>query len=391
MAKSKRRANNEGSITLRKDGKWLASLKIGMKVDGKPKYKYLYADTQREAIQKLEELKLTLNMGIQVERGDITVEKWCMTWMEKYKKKLRPTTKTSYYNNIRIHINPYIGGVALNKLETGQIQYMLDKAYNNGENSISLFIKVYNVLNGALKQAVKNKMIKTNPCEDIVFPEDNTKTMTVFTVEEQKAFIKALKGEQYKVLFMSYLYTGARLGELPALTWKDVNFDKRYIDINKKTAVIHNYYAEGKKTELQIQDYCKSKSSKRKIYITGMLINLLKEHKEQQKAELQAIGNEWTEESLVFPTSVGTILHPRNIQTIFERIRNKANIEHGTMHTLRHTYATRCFEADIDIKIVSEQLGHKNVKITYDTYVHVIPGKKLKEMEKLNALDSLTA
>lgn len=95
---------------------------------------------------------------------------------------------------------------------------MLDKAYNNGENSISLFIKVYNVLNGALKQAVKNKMIKTNPCEDIAFPEDNTKTMTVFMVEEQKEFIKALGGEQYKVLFMSYLYTGARLGELPALT-----------------------------------------------------------------------------------------------------------------------------------------------------------------------------
>lgn len=119
---SKRRCNGEGSITLRKDGKWLAFLKIGMGADGKPKYKYLYGDTQKEAIQKLDELKLTLNMGIQVERGDITVEKWCMTWMEKYKKKLRPTTKTSYYNNIRIHINLYIGGVALNKLETGQIQ-----------------------------------------------------------------------------------------------------------------------------------------------------------------------------------------------------------------------------------------------------------------------------
>ncbi len=388
---NKRRCNGEGSITLRKDGKWLASLKIGMNADGKPKYKYLYGDTQKEAIQKLEELKLTLNMGIQVERGDITVEKWCQNWMDKYKKKLRPTTKTSYYNNIRIHINPYIGGVPLNKLETGQIQYMLDKAYNNGENSISLFIKVYNVLNGALKQAVKNKMIKTNPCEDIAFPEDNTKTMTVFTVEEQKAFVKALEGERYKVLFMSYLYTGARLGELPALTWKDINFDKHYIDINKKTAVIHNYYAEGKKTELQVQDYCKSKSSKRKIYITDMLINLLKEHREQQKAEFQTIGKEWRSESLVFPTSAGTILHPRNIQTIFERIRKKAKIEHGTMHTLRHTYATRCFEADIGIKIVSEQLGHKNVKITYDTYVHVIPDKKLKEMEKLNALDSLTA
>ena len=288
--------------------------------------------------------------------------------MEKYKKKLRPTTKTSYYNNIRIHIDPYIGGVLLNKLEAGQVQFMLDKSYNNGENSISLFEKVHNVLNGALKQAVKNKMIKSNPCEDIAFPEDNTKTMTVFTVEEQKAFIKNLEGEQYKVLFMCYLYTGARLGELPALTWKDVNFDKRYIDINKKVAVIHDYYAEGKKTELQVQDYCKSKSSKRKIYITTMLLELLKQHKQQQKAEFEAVGKDWTEENLVFPTSVNTMLYPRNIQTIFYRIRDKADIKHGTMHTLRHTYATRCFEADIDVKIISQQLGHARDIIGLNQY-----------------------
>ena len=275
---SKRRANNEGSITKRKNGKWMASLKIGIGANGRPKYKYMYADTQKEALKRLDDLKISLNMGISVENGEITVLKWCNIWMERYKNKLRATTKSGYNNAIRLHIAPRLGGIKINKLKTGEVQQLIDDTYKNGENSISLVIKVYNVLNGAMKQAVKNKMIKNNPCEDVVFPADNTKKRYVFTVDEQKRFIKALEGEQYRILFICYLYTGARLGELPALTWKDVNFDDRYIDINKKVVIIHDYYSD-KKTELQVQDYCKTKSSIRKIYITSKLIENLKEHK----------------------------------------------------------------------------------------------------------------
>ena len=387
---AKRRANNEGSVTKRKDGRWLASLKVGIGDNGKSRYKYIYADSQKEAIQKLENLKASLNLGIKVSTGEITVSEWLSTWMQKYKQSLKPATKTSYYNNIRIHINPYIGGVKLNKLQTGQIQHMLDTAYAGGTKSLSLFVKIYNVLNCAMKQAVKNKMLKENPCEGIIFPEDNAKVKDSFTVDEQKRFVEALDGEQYKVLFLTYLYTGARLGELPALTWRDINFDKQYIDINKKSIVVHDYYAEeGKKVWIEVQNYCKSKSSIRKIYITKNLVETLKDHQVQQKEKYAEMGTEWTEDNLVYPTSVGTILHPRNIQTMFTRIRDKANISHGTMHTLRHTYATRCFEADIDIKIISQQLGHKNVKITYDTYVHVIPDKAVKEIEKLSALERI--
>lgn len=387
---AKRRANGEGSITRRKDGRWLASCKVGVRDDGKPKYKHLYAKTQKEAIKRLEELKITLNMGVQVANGDISVTEWCMAWMEKYKKKLKPSTKTSYYNNIRIHIDPAIGGMRLSKVQTGNIQHLLDEAYADGKNSVSLFIKIYNVLHGAMQQAVKNKMLLTNPCEGVVFPEETAKEKDSFTREEQSRFVEALQGEQYRALFLTYLFTGARLGELPALTWKDIDFENRYIDINKKSIVIHNYYAEeGNKTSVQVQNYCKSRSSIRKIYITKNLLEVLKEHQEQQKKQCMELGKEWTEEELVYPTSVGTILHPRNIQTMFQRIRKQANISHGSMHTLRHTYATRCFEADIDIKVISKQLGHKSVKTTYDTYIHVIQTKALDEIEKLEALERI--
>ena len=283
----KRRANNEGCITKRKDGKWMARIKVGRREDGEVKYSYMYANTQQAVIERMNDLKLSLNMGIDVVKGDITVEQWLKVWMEKYKQNLKPTTKTSYYNNIRLHINPFIGGVRLNKLETGQIQYMLEQAYNSKKNrtktknekSTSLFFKVYSVINGAMKQAVKNKMVKNNPCDDIVFPPEERKEVRVFTLEEQRAFEMALTGETYRVLYMTYLYTGARLGELPALTWKDINFEMPYIDLNKKAVVVHDYYKEGKKTDYQVQDYLKSKSSKRKVYITNKLVDILKEEK----------------------------------------------------------------------------------------------------------------
>lgn len=387
---ARRRANGEGTITKRKDGRWLAALKVGMSDNGKPKYKYMYADTQKEAIQKLDELKLSLNMGIKVTSGDITVSQWLQTWMETYKKSLKPATKTSYYNNIRLHINPYIGGMKLNKVQKGHIQNLLNAAYADGKNSISLFIKIYNVLNGAMKQAVMNKMLKENPCEGIIFPEDNSKVKDSFTQDEQKRFVEALDGEQYKVLFLTYLYTGARLGELPALTWKDIDFENQFIDINKKSIVVHDYYAEeGKKARVEVQNYCKSKSSIRKIYITKGLLETLKDHQDQQKELYLAMGKKWSENELVYPTSVDTILHPRNIQKMFERIRNNAGISHGTMHSLRHTYATRCFEAKINIKIISKQLGHSSVKITYDKYIHVIQSMAVEEIGKLDVLERI--
>lgn len=140
----------------------MARIKVGRREDGEVKYSYMYANTQQAVIERMNDLKLSLNMGIDVVKGDITVEQWLKVWMEKYKQNLKPTTKTSYYNNIRLHINPFIGGVRLNKLETGQIQYMLEQAYNSKKivqrqrMKINLFIfKVYSVINGAMKQAVK--------------------------------------------------------------------------------------------------------------------------------------------------------------------------------------------------------------------------------------------
>ena len=103
------------------------------------------------------------------------------------------------------------------------------------------------------------------------------------------------------------------------------------------------------------------------------------------------LGEEWSEDSLVFRNSRGNMVYSRNLQEVLYRILDKAGIEGATMHTLRHTYATRCFEAGVALKAISEQLGHANLKMTYQVYIHILEDTKVREIDKLDQIDQFIA
>lgn len=380
-----KRANGEGNIHKRKDGRYQISFPTGIyKKNGKREVIYQYAATQAEASKILQ--KLQADKGIGVCQSGMTTGDWIDTWIEKYKApKVKPATLTSYRGNARLHIKPAIGKIPLRNLKTSQIQ----RALNNIGGSCSTFVKNYNVIHGALDKAVELGMISRNPCKGVYFPEDDKKEMRVLSKEEQEQFISALEGEYYKPMFLTYLYTGMRMGEAIPLTWEDINLDDREIRVNKKAIICHNYEKHEAKTE--IQDFCKTKSSKRTITITTGLVRVLSEHKQNLKAQAEELGQEWSEGSLVFPNMAGRIVNARNLQNVLYRIYAKAGIEGATMHTLRHTYATRCFEADIKAKMISKQLGHAKVRTTLDVYVHVLPDTKRTEIDKLAEIDKLLA
>lgn len=188
-------------------------------------------------------------------------------------------------------------------------------------------------------------------------------------------------------MILTYLYSGMRMGEGVPLLWSDVDLEKRTIRINKKAIVTHTY--EKHEAKQEVQPFCKTKSSTRTIVITNGLVKILTEHKATMQALAEKMGEEWTEDRLVFPNTWGNIVHTRNLQKVVERIYKKAGIEGATMHTLRHTYATDCFSAGVDIKAISVQLGHSKVKTTYDIYVHLLEEKKIEEIDKLSELDAL--
>lgn len=382
-----KRANGEGSIRKRKDGKWLVTFPTGIyKDNGKREYIYKYCATQNEAAEALRQLQSEKAMGVCQSKAAVKTGDWIDTWIEKTKApKLAPATLTSYRNNFRIHIKPYVGEIALKELSTYHIQRMLDAI----GGSLSTFVKNYNIIHGALERAVMLGMILRNPCKGVNFPKDDKEKMRVLTQEEQKAFIKALDGEYYRPMLLTYLYAGIRAGEGIPLLWTDVDIENRTIRINKKAIVTHNFDVHEAKQE--VQNFCKTKSSKRTVVITAGLAAILAEHKEKMKKQAEDMGEDWNEDSLVFVNSRGNMVYSRNLQTAAERIYKKAGIAGASMHTLRHTYATRCFEAGVDIKAISEQLGHANVKTTYNIYVHLLEDTKAKEIDKLCEIDKFIA
>ena len=382
-----KRANGEGSIRKRKDGKWLVTFPTGRYLaSGKKEYVYKYCSDQATAVRELQRLQSEKAMGVCHSKAAVKTGDWIETWIEKHKApKLAPSTLTSYRNNFRVHIRPYVGEIALKDLATYHIQKTLDSM----DGSYSLFIKVYNVIHGALEKAVELGMIPKNPCKGVAFPKDDRKDVWALTKEEQQRFIAALDGEYYRTMLLTYLYTGMRAGECIPLQWKDVDLSKRTIRVNKKAILHHDFSKHSAKQE--VQDFCKTKSSKRTVAITAGLAAILAEHKEEMKKRVAALGLEWSEDSLVFWNTRNKIVQYGNLKESLNKIYRKAGIENATMHTLRHTYATRCFEAGVDIKAISEQLGHANVKTTYNIYVHLLEDTKVKEIDKLSEIDKFIA
>jgi len=380
-----KRANGEGSIRKRKDGHWLTTFPTGLyKDNGKREYIYKYFDTQAEALEELRRLQAEKSMGVSQSKAAVKTGEWMETWIEKHKApKLAPATLTSYRNNFRIHIKPRIGDITLRELSTYQIQRCLDAI----GGSCSTFVKNYNVIHGALEKAVELGMIVRNPCKGVTFPKDDTEKMRVLSKEEQQRFIQALDGEYYRPMFLMYLYSGLRMGEGIPLTWEDIDLEKKTIRVCKKAIVCHDFNSHS--APQVVQDFCKTKSSKRKVVITAGLVGILREHKAEMMKRVEQSGEEWSESCLVFPNTRGNMVHNRNLQNSLYRILANCGIEGATMHTLRHTYATRCFEAGVDIKAISEQLGHANVKTTYNIYVHLLEDTKAKEIDKLGEIDKL--
>lgn len=382
-----KRANGEGSIRKRTDGRWLVTFPTGMyKADGKREYIYRYAATQAAALEILRQLQAEKGIGVNQSKAAVKTGDWMETWIEKHKApRLAPATLTSYRNNFRIHIKPYIGDIVLRELSTYHIQRCLDAI----GGSCSTFVKNYNIIHGSLEKAVELGMIIRNPCKGVTFPEDDKQDMRVLSKEEQQRFIAALDGEYYRPMLLTYLYAGLRMGEGIPLTWQDIDLERRTIRVNKKAIVCHDY--NNHEARQVIQDFCKTKSSKRKVVITAGLAEVLKAHRENMIKRAEKIGKTWSESDLVFPNTNGNIVYSRNLQHTLYRIFAKAGIEGATMHTLRHSYATRCFEAGVDIKAISEQLGHANVKTTYNIYVHLLEDTKEKEIDKLDGIDKLLA
>jgi len=395
---AKKRANGEGTIRQRKDGRWEGLYTVNYK------RKSVYGKTQAEVRKKLNEVLNDINNGMYIENTNITLGAWLDEWLEVYAKpSVKLSTYGSYEGYIRNHIKPEIGKVKLSVLRADILQKFFNQKLTNGRcdkvkdtNTNKLVTRkgglsektiknMYNMIHSALKQAYRNGLVNQNVSEIISLPKQKRNEMRVLSLEEQKALQRAVQDERLGIGIILCLFTGIRLGELLGLKFEDIDFENKTITIRRTLNRLKVFDNAEKKTDIVIGEP-KTNKAKRIIPLQEFLIPLLKTHRARVLTEQLKVANLYENHSFVMCNEFGKFLEPTTYQKFFKNMLKKASIQDTNFHTLRHTFATRALESGFDVKVLADILGHADASTTLNKYAHALPDHKKTSMEKLSFL-----
>ena len=363
---AKRRANGEGNIRKRKDGRWEGRYTAGHNsTTGKAIYKNVLGKTQAEVKEKLKKA-IEETKGLDIAKAEsYTVGQWMDVWYEYYAKiKVRVSSHKTYEGYIKNHIKPNIGTIPLSKLTTLDLQMMYQKLLTGGrvdrlesQNqpkglSAKTVRNLNQIINSAMKLAMEQKLIAHNPADGCALPRLEHKEMKTLPAEQLAAFLNEAKKTGVYEMYYLDLATGMRRGELLGLKWEDIDFDHGVIHIRRQVARLNGTVQEAP---------LKTKNSYRNISIGADAVELLKQKKEQDKGK----------SVYVFPSPTGGPLAPDSVLHMLHRVLEQAGLPKIRFHDLRHTFATLALQNGVDIKTVSGMLGHFSAGFTLDTYAHV--------------------
>lgn len=301
----------------------------------------------------------------------ILYKDWIYTWLLEKKDYIKESTYANYSNNIFNHIIPKLGNYYLNELNHKVIQDFLLELSKNGrkDNTGGLAEKTIKditiIIKGSIKKGINEDKIKHIELT-FNYPKDNKENkLYVLTKREQNKItnyvLENINSRNIGLLIS--LYSGIRIGELCALKWEDVDFKKNCLTINK---TIQRVYIKDKDKNISkiIITTPKTKNANREIPINKDFLEILKKVKSEKKNYILT-GNE-------------KYIEPRTYRKYFNKILDELKIKHFNFHSLRHTFATNCISLGVDYKTVSELLGHANVNITLNLYVHPRYSQKKK-------------
>ena len=363
---AKKRANGEGNIRKRKDGRWEGRYTVGRDPKtGKQIFKNVLGKTQAEVKAKLEKA-IEESRGLDIVKAQsYTVGQWLDVWFEYYAKvKVRPSSHKTYQGYIKNHIKPHIGNIPLTKLTTLDLQVMYQELLTKGRVdriesqhqpkglSAKTVRNLNQIISSAMKLAIQQKLISSNPADGCALPRIEHKEMKTLPADQLAAFLNEAKHTGTFELYYIDLATGLRRGELLGLKWQDIDLDSGVIHVRRQIGRI-----DGKVQEAPL----KTKNAYRNISIGTDAVSILREKKKQNGGRSE----------YVFPSPTGGPMSPDSVLKMLHRVLERAGLPELRFHDLRHTFATLALQNGVDIKTVSGMLGHFSAGFTLDTYAHV--------------------
>lgn len=369
------------NIYKRKDGRWEGRFIKEYDINRKALYGYVYAKTYNEVKQKLRKAQINeLSPPLPSNQSATTYGEILMLWLASVQINVKESTYARYYQLVSTHISPTLGKYEIEKIGTPMIEhyigFLLKDGRLDGKGGLSAksVSDILTIIKSSFAYAKDNDYAVRCKVEKVSVKK-STPDMRVLSVTEQKVLKEYLLCEidlsKFGVLLS--LYTGIRIGELCALRWEHIKLDAGILEVRETMQRVKNLSTSDKaKTRITITEP-KSECSLRDIPLPQFIIEIAHQFENAPKA-------------FVLTGSKTAYVEPRTLQYRFQKYTKACGIKGANYHSMRHTFATRCIEVGFDIKSLSEILGHANVNITLNRYVHSSFELKKQNMLKLDSL-----
>lgn len=368
------RANNEGSIFKRADGRWTAAVSVGG-----GRRKFIYGKTREEVASSMLDVQRSVRDGISVPSDRLTVRDFAQTWIETIRPTVAPKTYESYESIVRVHIVPRLGRHPLSKLGPSHLEKMYADLIAGG-HSVGSVRNFHARIHAMLEKAVRLDLVARNVAKLVDLPRSDPKEKPMLTAGEVKGFLAAADGHRLEALFILAVSTGARQGELLGLAWDHVDLRGGEIEIRQALQRVSGEYRLVPP---------KTAQSRRRVALTGLALDALRRHRARQAEEALRLGPSWqNENNLVFTSGYGTPLDGVNLlKRQFRPLAKKAGWPAELrFHDLRHITASLALGQGMPVTLVSEMLGHADASITLRTYAHAIPGAQRQVADAMQDL-----
>lgn len=371
-----KRANGEGTVYQRTDGRWTGAVSYADPTTGRKKRHAVYGTSQKDALAKLKAAQKRLDEGAPVKDAKETlaayVEHWIGTTLAASDRK--SSTKALYAGLARTHLTPApLGALPLDRLKASDVEAFVHRKRTEGKAS-STVRQIYTILRAILDTAVRDELVAKNHAAAVKRPAVERNEARYLTKAEVAGLVEAFAQDRLRAFFLLLLGTGLRRGEALALSWTDVDLDAGHLRVRGTLSRV-----DGNLTVTEP----KTKKSVRTLPIPAPVIAELRAHRVRQVEERLRAGSLWTDTGFVFVSHVGTPMDPRNALRALTAATKRAGLEDVGLHTLRHSAASALITAGVHMKVVQELLGHSSYAITADVYAHVGVDQQKDAADKL--------
>lgn len=368
-------ARHGENIYRRKDGRYEGRYVIGKTSSGKTRFGYVYArqyaEVRCQLLQKKAEACSCCPTVSRTYRG--TLAQWLEQWLEnELRGSIKPSSYQVYRQQIRRHLLPSLGNLFLDQLTPCVIYEFVERLEASGL-ACSTARGIYRLLAASLRCALEEGLISRNPCRRVRPQWGEAVEQRVLNRHEQERLRQVLWGSNELPALLS-LYTGMRLGEVCALKWSDIDWERKVLTVRRTVQrVARAGGGNGGPKTLLMLGTPKSARSRRVLPLPDFLLCLLHSRQEKSGRSPYVFGKE------------DQTADPRTIQRRLKRVTAALGLPGVHFHTLRHSFATRLLELGVDVKTVGALLGHSSAKTTLDFYAHSLMDQRRMAINQLAA------